>query len=148
MRIRTFNLAEIENMNANLHWKSTLLQNNGPNSFNCQNWQWRAKLNPLSSTSSIGKSWGSCPLPLSFVAYGVKHGPSPMFGFLFLGFFPSSSSSSPCFWVLVTCCQHERSISFLFLLVFFTNYCFLGFLHSLFSPSYVYDEFNFICCYG
>jgi hypothetical protein len=41
----------------------------------------------------------------------------------------------------VNCCQHDRSIfflfspsspSFLFLLVFFTNYCFLGFLHSLF----------------
>ncbi len=157
MRIRTFNLAEIENMIANFHWKSTLLKNNCPNPFNCQNWQSRAKLNPLSSASSIGKSWGSCPLPLSFVVYRVKLGPSPIFGFLFLVFSSSSSSSSPWFWVLVNCCQHDKSIfflfslsspSFLFLLVFFTNYCFLGFLHSLFSPSSMYDEFNFIWCYG
>lgn len=86
----------------------------------------RAKLNPLSSTSSIGKSWGSCPLPLSFVAYGGQAWPLTYVWLFVLGFFSSSSSSSPCFefwWIVINMTDPFFFFFLHLLLLFFFSLC-------------------------
>ncbi len=105
----------------------------------------RAKLNPLSSTSSIGKSWGSCPLPSSFVAYGVKHGPSPMFGYLFLGFFPLLHLLLLAFefwWIVVNMTDPFFFFFLHLLLLFFFSLCSLQII--VFWVFYILF-FSFIC---